>query len=85
MIDLVAQYEALRAAVLAAPPRPVAGLGIVLRGGVGAWMRAALTGPGDPGPPPARPDARRLDHQQQDLVRIWAQMVSLMDQEAAHG
>jgi hypothetical protein len=81
----VAQYEALRAAVLAAPPEPAAGLGIVLRGGVGTWMRAYLTAPCQPGPPPARPDPRRLDQQQQELVRIWAQMVSPLDQEAADG
>jgi hypothetical protein len=83
---VAAQYEVLRAAVVADPPtRPAAGRGLVVRGGVGTWMRACLTtaAPSVPSPSPAA--SRPLDQVHQELVRIWAQMAAPLDQEAAHG
>ena len=40
---LVADYEQLRCAALGTGAPPARGLGLVIRGGLAAWMRAAAT------------------------------------------
>lgn len=85
--DLVTAYEALRAAVVARPPVIVAGLGVVLRCGMRAWMETCRT----PSPdrvisPPREPaTAGPIEGQHQELVAIWAQMAAAISQEVAHG
>ena len=83
----MAAYEALRAAVLARPPVVVAGLGVVLRSGVGAWMEVCRTTSPDRRSSPPRGPATDLsaDARHRELVAIWAQMAATVSAEVAHG
>lgn len=85
--DLVTAYEALRAAVVARPPVIVAELGVVLRGGVRAWMAVCHTpSPAHTGAPPRAPAAElSVEARQRELVAIWAQMAATISAEVAHG
>lgn len=85
--DLAAAYETLRAAVVAHPPGLVAGLGVVLRSGMRAWMETCRTPSPDrvPAPPREPATAGPLEGQHQELVAIWAQMAAAISPEVAHG
>lgn len=85
--DLVTAYEALRAAVVARPPVIVAGLGVVLRGGVRAWMAVCHTpSPDHEFAPPREPAAElSVEARHRELVAIWAQMAATVSAEVAHG
>lgn len=65
---------------------PGAGLGLILRAGLTAWMRAA--------PPPAGPapaalahggDAPVLAEPYRELVHVWAEMAWTIQQEGIDG
>jgi hypothetical protein len=83
----VVAYETLRAAVVAHSPVSVAGLGVVLRDGVRAWM--AVCHP--PSPDHASASRREsgtdspLEARHRELVAIWAQMAATVSAEVAHG
>lgn len=85
--DLVAAYETLRAAVVAQPPVSVAGLGVVLRAGVRAWMAVYPPPSPDHGSAPRRASGTdvSLEARHQELVAIWAQMAATVFAEVAHG
>jgi hypothetical protein len=82
----VEAYEALRATVVTASLGVGAGLGLILRAGLAAWMRVA--------PPPAGltpaamahgGDAPVLAEQHRELVHVWAQMAWTIQQEGIDG
>jgi hypothetical protein len=82
----VGAYEALRASVVTAAVGAGAGLGLILRAGLTAWMHVA---PAPAGPAPAvvpgPADALALAEHHRELVQIWAQMAWALQQEGIDG
>lgn len=82
----VEAYEALRATVVTAFLGAGAGLGLILRAGLTAWMRVA---PPPAGLPPAARaqggDAPVVAEHHRELVHVWAQMVWTIQQEGIRG
>jgi hypothetical protein len=80
-------YEAVRTAVLVGPAIAVAGLGVVLRGGVQAWLRTCAPEARDVTPSPfgRRSLGEPPSPRPRELIYIWAQMVSTVQKEASDG
>jgi len=72
-LTLVADYEQLRGAALGTEAAPAPGLGLVLRGGVAAWMRAA--GPVSVSWVCPSPSAASSVTVMPEMVRLVSQMV----------
>ena len=72
----VAQYEALREAVLgvALPPEARTGLLLFLRRGMSAWARAVTTMSGPPRPAVSRPPNWKVPEEHRAVVHIFAAM-----------
>jgi hypothetical protein len=86
-VEVTSLYEAVRTAVLAGPAGAVAGLGVLLRGGVPAWLRTCASEARDVTSSPygRRPPGERPAPRPQELVYIWAQMASTVQKEATDG
>ncbi len=74
---LVAQYEALRGAVLGdiLPPEARAGLLLFLRRGLCGWARALATMRAPQRPTGSRPPNRTIPQEHRAVVQIFAAMV----------
>jgi hypothetical protein len=73
---VVAQYEALRGAVLgdALPPEARTGLLLFLRRGMSAWARAVTTMSTLPRPVGSRPPTWKIPEEHRAVVQIFAAM-----------
>lgn len=73
--------------MVARPPVIVAGLGVVLRAGVLAWMEGCCTSSPDRVSSPSREPAPEgsVEAQHWELVAIWAQMATAVSAEVVHG
>ena len=74
---VVAQYEALRGAVLgdALPPEARTGLLLFLRRGMSGWARAVATMSASPQPTGSRPPNWKIPEEHRAVVHILAAMV----------
>jgi len=73
---VVAQYEALRGAVLgdALPPEARTGLFLFLRRGMSVWARALVTMSAPPRPAGSRPPNWKIPEEHRAVVHIFAAM-----------